>query len=243
MSLTTGLLSYYKFDESSGNAADSVGSRTWTNVNSISYGSAIINNGADAGTNTNKRFTGTNILTADQLASAWSWGFWIYYNNLPASGGSYRVVENTGAVTGSSKRLIWLDRYTNTAGQYIQIANIGTSVQIFGSNISVSTGVWYYHLWTYDGTNARLYIDGATTPNWTQAISFTVRGDGVGNDTAALMAGITGGEESSVRLDEMGIWSRTLAGSDSADLYNGGAGLTYPFISPTNNAGFMAWYN
>jgi hypothetical protein len=63
MALTDNLVSYWKLDESSGNAADSVGSNTGTNVGSIAYSAGKINNGATMGSS--KRFdcgvTGINI--------------------------------------------------------------------------------------------------------------------------------------------------------------------------------------
>ena len=46
MALTDNLVSYYKLDESSGNAADSVGSNTLTNTGTMTYGTGKINNGA-----------------------------------------------------------------------------------------------------------------------------------------------------------------------------------------------------
>jgi hypothetical protein len=47
ISLTTNLVSYWKLDESSGNAVDSVGSNTLTNTNTVTYSSGVINNGAN----------------------------------------------------------------------------------------------------------------------------------------------------------------------------------------------------
>ncbi|MDA3803017.1 MAG: hypothetical protein PF488_03985 [Patescibacteria group bacterium] len=44
MSLLTDLVSYYKLDESSGNAADSVGSNTGVMSGTYSYGAGKINN-------------------------------------------------------------------------------------------------------------------------------------------------------------------------------------------------------
>ena len=234
MALTDNLTHYYKFDESSGNAADSVGSITMTNTNTVGYISAKINNGADTGsTNTNKRFTGSNHFTQAEITGNWSIGYWIFYNALPTAGNTIRPIEEIAAVSGSSKKAFWLDRYTNTAGQYIQIVNVGTTVDTYYSGISVSTTTWYYHLWTYDGTSIRLYINGTTTADWTQTMSFTTRGDGSGNDTSSFFAGGSGDESASMTFDEMGFWTRTLTGEEGATLYNGGAGLQYPFSSGT----------
>ena len=44
MAISDNLISYYKFDESSGNASDSVGSNTGTNTG-LTYSAGIINNG------------------------------------------------------------------------------------------------------------------------------------------------------------------------------------------------------
>ena len=45
MALTDNLVSYWKLDESSGNAADSVGSNTLTNTGTATYAAGKINNG------------------------------------------------------------------------------------------------------------------------------------------------------------------------------------------------------
>ena len=45
MSIYTNLVSYWSFDESSGNASDTVSGNTLTNNNTVTYSSAKIRNG------------------------------------------------------------------------------------------------------------------------------------------------------------------------------------------------------
>lgn len=56
MALTDNLVSYWKLDESSGNASDSVGSNTLTNNGTAGYASGKINNAVDFGTGDNLFF-------------------------------------------------------------------------------------------------------------------------------------------------------------------------------------------
>src|SRR3990167_8093050 len=68
MSLITNLISYWKFDEASGNAADSQGSETLTNNATITYSAGALNNAADlvaASSQYFSRASNANLQTGD----------------------------------------------------------------------------------------------------------------------------------------------------------------------------------
>src|SRR5262249_12496362 len=55
--LASGIVSYWKFDESSGVASDTAGSNSLTNNNTAPYSSAVINNGATLDATNNQYFS------------------------------------------------------------------------------------------------------------------------------------------------------------------------------------------
>ena len=65
MSLTTNIVAYWKFDESSGNAMDSTGNgNTLTNVNTVTYSAGKINNGANFVAASSQYFSATAAAPA-----------------------------------------------------------------------------------------------------------------------------------------------------------------------------------
>ena len=87
MALTTNLVSYWTLNETSGNAADSLGVNTLTNTSTVAYSSGKINNGALMVGATPSYFAITNGsqtglgLTGGEMSVA----FWIKMTSLPAS--------------------------------------------------------------------------------------------------------------------------------------------------------------
>jgi hypothetical protein len=69
-----------------------------------------------------------------------------------------------------------------------------------------------------------LFVDGVSQGTIVAGSSLASgAGFGVGNST------IVGGGLYNGSIDEAGVWSRALSQADVTELYNGGAGLTYPF--------------
>src|SRR3990167_10109236 len=73
MALTDNITAYWKLDESSGNAADSVASNTLTNTNTVGYSAGKINNAADfVGANSTYFIAGSPVAAL----GAKSYSFW-----------------------------------------------------------------------------------------------------------------------------------------------------------------------
>lgn len=225
MALTDSEISYWKADESSGNAADSIASNTLTNNGTAGYVAALINNGFDLGSaNVSKYFNNaTNFgiagtgdmsvsfwlkLTTDILASEWI--FFAFRSTLTA------------------------DRYLQLGYQY----NLGTrrlnlnAANAFGtSNLTMGTSDWYFFVITRASGSVNVYLNGNSTPVITVAQSTATAGQNYlafGNDGGSF------GYVSGV-FDELSIWSRAITTTEISTLYNSGAGLQYPFAAGPSN--------
>lgn len=219
MALIDNLVSYYKLDESSGNAADSVGANTLTNT-STTYAAGLINNGAIYNASSSKLVMGSTAFSA-----SYSYSFWIYRNSggsfyglISKDDGSTRVLSILSTSTGNVQGTVWLST-----------GNVSIT------DFAISNSVWNHVVVTIDsGVNLKVYLNGSNIQ--TTAISFgaltTSFGTWFGADQFSGGRWFLDG-----KLDEIGWWSRALTGAEVTSLYNGGSGLQYPFGA--NNSGFF----
>lgn len=218
--LLTGLKSYWKLDEASGNAVDSSGnSYSLVNTNTASYVSGKINNGIS--------FNGTsNYLTAT-LVSALpkiSINVWV---NLSTFSGIQMLYSNEER--SSSKYGVSL--YTNgslVGNQLVfSIGNGATHVdRTIAQTLTVNT--WYMVTFTFDSNALKVYVDGVQKDSAT--LGFTSIGSNTSNRfRLGAEAGATPLYYYSGKLDEFGIWERLLSPTEITDLYNSGSGLQHPF--------------
>jgi len=216
MAITTPI-SYYKLDESSGNASDSVGSNTLTNVGTATYSAGKINNGVNLNGSSQYFTFGTSPQTG---AGSWSVNVWV---KTSASGS-----QNEFMFWGSNSTDNGIDLYKNSSNK-LQ-ANFYGGGGIATSTTSINTGSWVMCTVTYDGTNIRVYVNGVlenTGANRTGAISGSNRYVGADGGVGNFWNG---------SLDELGTWSVTLTANDINLLYNAGLGNQYPFTGATVKA-------
>ena len=228
MALTTDIKAYYKLDESSGNAADATGNgNTLTNNNTALYGPGIINNGVVAtsvgpqylsigstlGISDGTDFTITgwfniaSFATGDQ--ALWDLGF---------TATSY--TQNAIRVNGST---IKYDRGRRCVAQ-----------QHVDYSTTINTGTWYFVCQTFTASSST--VKGFL--NASEVASSVL--SGIGSNGCAPTAHFFIGQDGdftncNATIDEVGVWNRVLTGPEITQLYNGGAGLQYPFTAgPTN---------
>lgn len=239
MAIVDNLVSYWKLDESSGNASDSVGSNTLTNKNGVTFSSGKINNGIDLEIATVQSMyildasqTGLDI-TGDISISAW-----IKLESL-ASTGNETIVAKWHA-TGAGFRAYQFDITQTTNLLRFQISSDGGS-----SNVNVATcntafdvddlGVWHHCVVTVDVSSASagitIYIDGVA-----QSVTASGTQTSIANTTAQFDIGArnylgTPTELFDGMIDEVGVWSRELTSGEVTSLYNSGNGLSYPFVN------------
>jgi hypothetical protein len=224
ISLVDDLISYYRFDESSGNASDSVGGNTLTNNGATAYATGKINNGADIEYNNNNYFSITHAsqsglnITGDLSISCWV---------KPESFTENAVlVAKGGASVNNGYNLILL-----TSGKIasdIFEANGSDDSYVRTSDV-LSTGTWYYITMTYTASTGKIliYINGSLanlevdTQNATSIYANT--------DPFTIGSGSTGSNSYDGIIDEVGVWNRILTSTEITALYNGGYGIQYPF--------------
>lgn len=220
MALTDNLISYYKLDESSGNASDSVGSNTLTNRGTTGYSSGKINNGAVFDGTNNKRLDISNGLeykTADDR----TWSFWVNPSGLTAG----YFIDNVGT-TNDIRMIVYPE--TNKITLF---ANGNTK----STATTVSTGNWYHIVVTKSGTTYELYMNGSSQGTVSQG-SLTYY-----SDAFSLGAPFDGyGSLTNGTIDEVGIWSRALTSGEVTSLYNSGSGNQYPFSGGSTFASRMS---
>lgn len=235
MALGDNLVSYWKLDESSGNAADATPTgNTLTNNNVVSYASAVINNGAFMArashqclSITNASQTGLNI-TGDMTVAGW-----VNYASLPGSGMEYPFAVKIFG--GSANNRQYNYTFKNNAGTLQLQAGLNpTSSGSGGFTIlktvdwTPSTSTWYHiaYVFTNSAGSVDFYVNGAQ-----QGTTQTGYGSGIFSGDSTFLLGSDDPTDENIdgAIDEVGVWSRSLSSSEINQLYNGGIGLTYPF--------------
>jgi len=167
------------------------------------------------------------------------------YNTAVPAGTIAFWYKSTGDGTGSFHRVIAKTQVGVTDRIVIGFNNYGrrpsfnlsdTSIVLEGSDVS-TRDVWYHHVITWNGTSIIWYINGVAA--YTVSSSLTL----LSNSTAFTVGGWSGNstQQPAGVIDEMGFWLRALTSGEAAQLYNGGAGLTYPFTLDTIRPQFLGF--
>jgi hypothetical protein len=230
--LTTNLVSYWKFDEAStsGSAADSAGSNTLTNVNSATFSTGKINNAANMVHSSSQYFsiadgsqTGLDI-TGDMTINAWV--------NFPTPLAASEVIGFVSKCDNSSRA--WCSIFSNNGSNdtfTLAVSSNGTSnsqdTVVFSSPFA--TGTWYMLTVVYHASAGTFNVyrngslEGTGTGLFNSIFSGTAEFRVGWDNNPSPTDGFNGS------MDEVGIWSRALSGSEVSQLYNSGSGIQYPF--------------
>jgi hypothetical protein len=218
-SIYKNLVSYWKFDESSGNAQDSVSIYNLTNTNSVEYSSGALNNAADFGTTS---VSGRHMATSSNLSigdiSAFSVSFWFKVNTSPQTGDVYTLM-NLEKGSGAGYENIY---YVNEGGTTKLKTENGTPVSY---NFNASS-TWHHIVYTKELGNSvttSLYIDSNLVGQGTSQVS------GGGSPYFHIGGNCCSVSSAPVKLDEFGVWKKALNTQDVSDLYNSGTPLQYPW--------------
>lgn len=213
MALVDGLQAYWNFDESSGNAIDSVASLTATNNGSTAYASGLINNGADLEASSSNYFTVADTA-AVRVDDGWSFSMWF----KPESVTNFQVLWRQRSGENG------ISCYMDSTGALTIGAGSGSFTNAAPSTLTITNATWNHVVIYWNGSSTKLYINNSspetinipaiTPPNSTLFI---------GRDYAGASFFLDG------IIDEFGIWNRELTATDVSNLYNSGAGFAYPF--------------
>jgi hypothetical protein len=219
--LLTGLVSYWKLDEASGNAVDAVSSQTLTAVNSPGSTAGRIGTCRSFNFANSRRFTRTKtpelaVGDFDFTIQAW-----------------VQVVSNPGANNSIVAR--W-----TTSGNNRAFALLTSSTGVFrlivssnGSSLSLTRNATAFgdaplntwllvHAW-HDSVNDEVGIAvNAGSPDISSYSS------GIFNDNGNWQIGaFNDANHWDGLIDEVGFWKRVLTSGERTRLYNGGSGLSY----------------
>jgi len=234
MALTDNLVAYYKLDESSGNAADSVGSLTLTNTGTTPYSSSYgkINNGILGNGSTQWLSSTSSPLTYAQLQGAFSVNIWGKRIGNPTGAAYYYRIENNNGGGTCTHFILY---YYAAGGWHINAPGGDRTLTYTESgNMDMLTitcngsGTFKFYVnGSQSGSNISLSIGTAAASRV---------GFGVLNDYQL-------GAPFNAQVDELGTWTRELSGTEVSNLYNGGSGLQYPFSGgATVNSNFFMFF-
>lgn len=211
----------WNFNESSGDAADAIGSNTLTNINTCTYTTGLLGNCAVLD-GTNKRFsradsTATSI-TGDLSISTW----WNYNSDLDAG-----LVSKWGTAAAANRSFSLMKDATSHLISF-RISSTGGSPTTVSWSHTPSNGTWYHYVLTYTASThtAELWINGVS--QGTQDAVKTSIYDG--NQNISIGDEIDDGADTQDgKVDTTAIWNVVLTSADVAYLYNSGTGRAAPF--------------
>jgi hypothetical protein len=221
--LYSALISYWKLDELSGNAADAHGSNTLTDTNTVTAGTGLFSQARDFEA-TNTEYLTINDNATFQIGDTdLTIQAWVKAESLSG------VQDNTILSKFATNEKEYYIAYEDTAQRFFfSISNDGSTDTIVTANNlgAPATGTWYHILAWIDTANNQIAIQ--INQGTADTASFTTR---VYHSAAPFRIGASGqtGNEApwDGLIDEVAIWKRLLTTAEKTRLYNSGQGLAY----------------
>lgn len=214
-SLLTNLISYWTLDESSGTRNDSHSTIHLTDAGSLGSTTGIIGSAANFGISDRLSHTSNTSLQTGDID--FTFAIWLYRT---VTGQYYSYLKKYS--TGSNYEFWFL--HDSVTAQYQWAVN-GAGI-VNASNFGTApTGSWNLVIMWHDSVNNEVGIQvNNGTPNTTSYSGGVTVGSGdfrLG-DSADLFA-------NPGRYDEFAFWKCVLTSTQRGNLWNSGAGVTYPF--------------
>lgn len=237
--LTTGQISYWPYEETSGNRSDLVGSNTLVDNNTVTGGTGKKGNSAQFTRANNEWFS---VADNDTLSPSGSFTFdtWVYKDSEP-SGGILGFAGKANAA--GTQREFWFGYRQSTDRFEVSFYNTAApalSVDIEATTFgATSTATWYYVCIKWDQAAHAGYIgvNGGTFDTASNALV------SVGNSTADFTIGRRFNDETGVNhdgmQDETGFWGRLLSDQNVTDRFNSGNGNT--MVDATGHPTMRRW--
>lgn len=216
MALTDNLQAYWNLNQSSGNAIDNTGNgNTGTLVGAPTYVAGLLGNGLS--------FNSSNDVTTPlNFPTTGSVQMWV---NLPSKPFDFIGPWSWGTGAGPAVGI----EEGNGAGTWALVFNASGSGENDISGGAVTFGTWIHFVATWS-----LVATTWTVNFYKNAVSQgTTTHTGTTGALGTFVMGAFVGSQFTGIIDETGVWSRVLVQAEVTQLYNGGAGLAYPFSSGT----------
>ena len=206
----TSLLGYWKCED----VNDAKGSNTLTNNSTVTFTTAVFNNGANSGTTAKWLSSTTPYRVGPQ--NAFSVSMW------------YKSNQATAAVAGGLMQNVDGTADTSFGIEYFSASSVNklrftlTKIGVLSSNITVNYDLGttnFFHLaMTYDGSRFKAYVNGVLQGD----ISFTA-GNGTGTNSDLLRIGAAGNTSFCMNgiADDVAIFSKGLTSKEVTGIYTG----------------------
>lgn len=242
-SLLTGLVAYWTMDEATGDRVDSVGGVVLTPQGSVGTATGKVSNAVDltanvqwptAQTQVRLEAADADVFSLGLSSTGWTVAAWVDQRTVDGWNWASPVVCKGANFVSTGEWCIGTGTWDGSTDWYFTVGLRGPGGQIgyveSSSHLVTNTG---YHLviaW-YDPTAQRIYVstDGGASASVAYAFAppnrtskFTI-GSFDGYSSASNYGYLDG------LVDEVGLWTRILTADERNELWNSGAGKTYPF--------------
>jgi len=217
----TNLEAHWKLNEESGTRVDSHGANDLADVNTVLFGTGKLGNAADFEADNAEELTIADNASLSMGDIDFTFTGWA---NLESKGDLRFILGKDLSVNPESYHL----SFENLADRFrFRVRSSGGEGNVNADNLgSPSLATWYFIVAWHDATANTINIQ--VNDGTVDSVSFTA-GSYDGTGTFYLGANNDGGKEWDGLLDSWSVWKRVLTAQERTDLYNGGAGLDYPF--------------
>ncbi len=219
MALIDNLVSYWPcYDDAANTAVEDVHASSnltaSTNTSNINTTAGLIVDAFDLnGTSEEAKGSVTGLPTGSSSRSICAWIF-----PTVASGIRYAI-----GYGGNGTHLLFQIQYADGGGDKFSLKLFIDDV-VSADNFPINN--WYFVTGTYDGTTAKLYINGSLEGSGVVSLNTSSSDFFIGES-------IFGGHNFQGKICESMLFDTDISLSDHQDLYNLGAGLAYPFSAAT----------
>ena len=227
MAMLDNLISYWKMDESSGNALDAHASHDLTDTNTVGSGTGIISNARDFERGNSEYVGITDHADFSFGNEDFSISLWVKLETaIPPDPAMCFIGKTTSTVSANSgdEYALGLSHYGGGSLSWTVRSSSAMTQKFWGSTLTTAT--WYHIVVWHDAT---ANVIGINVDDGTALTAAHTTGcqDGTNNFLIGAIHG--GGDYMDGLVDEVGIWNKVLTSGEITDLYNSGSGLAYPF--------------
>ena len=237
---------YFKLDESSGNAIDSTGNFTMTNVNSPTQSITGIINTAYNLTKTSSQYI-SNQSRMNITGYPYSFQAWVRKPNITEP--TEQTIMGFGNTAGGGDNQMSIG--INNAGFLYILARITGASDTDASLYKINDSTFHHIVVVFKATGAsvgdrKIYLDGNNIFNSTGIVGVAFN---LTTDTHFYIGATAGGSPGNFfngTIDEVGLFSRELSLTDVRELYNNGSGLAFSGVTlnaPSDNASLILGIN
>ena len=227
--LLNNLIAFWSLEEASGNRADSFGSNTLTDNNTVTQAVGKVGNAAS--------FVATNseyLSIADNAALSmgdidFTIAGWVYLDTKANEVIAAKYRTNTN----NREYMVYYALSDGATNRFIFLVSpngVGTTAVVANNFGEPSTGTWYFVVAWHDATANTINIQ---------------INNGTANSTAHSTGVFDGTDDFKIgalyttnpiyfwngRIDQLGIWKRTLTATEKTWLYNSGNGRSYAEVA------------